>query len=417
MDSKVVGAWVVHHANKLQTVSHQPQYSEIEYAGKLGKLMSAITSDNRRILPKNHVESLAVSANIDKYSVDSFLQKLSEHKLVDVSDGNVSVIGLTSSAVLSHVDNIFKGLSPSNNQKAVIELAELSSGRPRTGAELKEYLGDTYKISSANVTQLMSDSEGIGFIDYEPLSDKENLYYNGNIFRRDNPVKVHRVLSALNQSEIHLTNQINGELKIKGCLNVEYVKRVLGENLFTKLAIVGLYDINVVSNSSEQAGFVTLPSAFTKYTDPLVDDAFDLAKAFVSSITYGMTKSYWERGKIQDVTLLVGALIRGNEIGPVPAIGQDYRILELKGVVAVRQGEKNGRRGPMMRLLKKEIGELALKVLTEGTASEDALTELTGSSVTSYTGPETNRIKIKKDIDIHPNVKLGLLDALRTGGM
>ncbi|MBO2661643.1 hypothetical protein [Shewanella algae] len=417
MDPKVVGAWIVHHSNKLQTVSHQPQYSEIAYAGKLGKLMSAITSDSRRVLSKSHVESLAVAANIDKYSVDGCLQKLSENKLVDVSDGQVSVIGLTGAAVLSHVDNIFRGLSPSDGQKAVIELAELSSGRPRTGTELKEYLGDTYKISSANVSQLMSDSEGIGFVDYELLNKNENLYYNGNIFRRDNPKKVYNVLSALSQSEVSLTNQINEELKSKGCLSVEYVKKVLGDSLFSKLAVVGLYDVNVVSNSKEQAGFVTLPSAFTKYTDPLVDDAFDLAKAFVSSITYGMTKSYWERGRIQDVTLLVGSLIRGNEIGPVPAIGQDYRILELKGVVSVRQGEKNGRKGPMMKLLKKEIGELALTVLTQGTASEDALTELTGSSVTSYTGPETNRVRIKKDIDIHPYVKLGLLDALRSGGM
>lgn len=40
-----------------------------------------------------------------------------------------------------------------------------------------------------------------------------------------------------------------------------------------------------------EVGFLTKPSSFSKYSSSDVDDAFDLAKAFVSSLTYGMTKS------------------------------------------------------------------------------------------------------------------------------
>ena len=65
----------------------------------------------------------------------------------------------------------------------------------------------------------------------------------------------------------------------------------------------------------------------------MVDDAFDLAKAFVSSVTYGMTKSAYARGQIQMVDALLGALVRGESVGPVRAIAEDYKVLELKGVV------------------------------------------------------------------------------------
>jgi hypothetical protein len=194
-------------------------------------------------------------------------------------------------------------------------------------------------------------------------------------------------------------------------------KRVLGESLFSKVCSVGLYDINAVCNNTEEVGFITLPSAFSKYSNAQVDDAFDLAKAFVSSITYGMTKSQYERGQIRMVEALLQALIRGEAVGPVAAIGQDYKVLETKGVVKVAIGSKKGRTGPMMKLLKKEVGILALQVIQNGDASEHSLSSLPTAAVSQYKGPEINRAIVRKrQVSENATATNGILSSLRKGG-
>lgn len=196
-----------------------------------------------------------------------------------------------------------------------------------------------------------------------------------------------------------------------------YSKKMLGYDLFCKVSSIGLFDLNVVSNSKEDAGFITLPSAFSKYSSSMVDDAFDLAKAFVSSITYGMTKSPHDRGQITMVSALLRALIRGESVGPVNAIAEDYKILELKGVVEVKRGTKKGRVGPMLSLLKNEVGELALQAIQIGDVSEQSLTSLPSAAVTRFSGPEQNREKIRrKQTEFSPKATTDMLSVLRTGG-
>lgn len=129
-------------------------------------------------------------------------------------------------------------------------------------------------------------------------------------------------------------------IQSKGCVDVTTAKNIVGDKLFEKIHSIGLFDFNVVCNNAEEVGFLTLPAAFSKYSNSMLEDAFDLAKAFVASLTYGITKSYYERGQISDIGALLRTLINGQAIGPVNAIGQDYKVLEIKGVVKIYQGSK-----------------------------------------------------------------------------
>jgi hypothetical protein len=52
----------------------------------------------------------------------------------------------------------------------------------------------------------------------------------------------------------------------------------------------------------------------------------------------------------------------------------------------------------LMRLLKKDVGELAKTVLLTGDEVESAATTLVSASVTAYTGPEKNRVTSRKII-------------------
>ena len=79
-----------------------------------------------------------------------------------------------------------------------------------------------------------------------------------------------------------------------------------------------------------------------------------------------MTQSGASRGRIEMIGALLRKLINGFAVGPATAIGEDYRVLETKGVIQVTPGASYGY---MMRLLKKDIGEMALNVLITGEAA------------------------------------------------
>ena len=86
-------------------------------------------------------------------------------------------------------------------------------------------------------------------------------------------------------------------------------------------------------------------------------------------------------------------------------------------MVEVRWGERLGRTGFHMRLLKKEVGELALQAITSGDISEHSLENLPAAAVNKFSGPEDNREKIRrKQIKNNSTSTNEMLMALRTGG-
>jgi len=418
LDKKIKGSWLIHHTNKLQSVNNQPAYEKTSLSGKSGILLSAISSNAESQIDTARLNVLATAANISTlFELPILLNVLKERELIDVSAGGIAVLGVTTSAVLQHTADIFDSQDATPQEKAAIVLAEQASIEPVRSQDISTELGDLFELDSSEIAQLLQDSEQIGFVDFEKLGPSESLLFNGNLFRRDAMKKITAVLDSLSVDEQSKLNEFTEALKKHACISVESAKSQLGQKLFEKTSAIGLFDINIVSNDTEEVGFITLPSAFCKYSTSMVDDAFDLAKAFVSSITYGMTRSTHERGEIRLVEALLKALVRGESVGPVNAIAQDYKILELKGVVKVSRGTKNGRSGPMLKLLKKEVGELALLAIKQGDVSEYSLPDLPNATVTRFSGPEKNReLARKTQVKSSPKATNDMLSVLRTGG-
>ena len=418
MDKKTKGSWLIHHTNKLQGVTNQTGYEKTFLAGKAGILLSAISSNNQITVNNDRLTVLAKAANINTtFELPKLIEVLQQQQLIDTAGGGISVLGVTTAKTLQHTSDIFDALAPGSTEVATIALAELASLEPVLAGHVAVELADSYQLGKAEIGQLMSDAEQIGFVDAEKLSPDETLLFNGNLFRRETTRKIKAVLDSLTSAEQSKLNELNETLKKQACVDTDFATKLLGESLFKKVTAIGLFDISVVSNSTEDVGFLTLPSAFSKYSNSMVDDAFDLAKAFVSSVTYGMTKSSYARGQIQMVDALLSALVRGESVGPVNAIAQDYKVLELKGVVEVKTGTKKGRTGPMLRLLKKEVGELALQAIRQGDVSEHSLSSLPTAAVTTFSGPEHNREKIRRaQTKVSPKATNDMLSILRTGG-
>lgn len=418
MDKKTRGSWLIHHTNKLQSVTNQLGYEKTFLAGKAGILLSAISADNEMVIGTQRLETLAQAANINTtFELPKLIDVLKTMELIDSTPTGIAVLGVTTSSALQHTAEIFDSLAPAKKEAAAIDLAERASIEPVSETELAEELGDTHHLTTADIAQTIYDAEEIGFVDVEQLGGKERLLFNGNLFRRESTKKIRAVLDSLSSAEQSKLNALTESLRKNACIPVDFAKAQLGDILFMKVSAIGLFDISIVSNSTEEVGFLTLPSAFSKYSNSMVDDAFDLAKAFVSSVTYGMTKSSYARGQIQMVDALLSALVRGERVGPVQAIAEDYKVLELKGVVVVSTGTKKGRTGPMLKLLKKEVGELALQAIRQGDVSEHSLTSLPTAAVTRFNGPEHNRERIRRtQTRASPRATNDMLSVLRTGG-
>jgi hypothetical protein len=318
---------------------------------------------------------------------------------------------LTSTSVLGHTADIFSNSNPTNYQKAALDLAENVSELPKQENILKEYISDTHGLTQTQTSDLIFQSEQIGFVDYENIEADLKFYFNGNLFKRNVAEKANKVLSSLTSEDNRRIAEFDQILSTKGCTSIEIAHKVLGVPLLSKLQSIGMYDFNEVSNPIETKVFITRPAAFEKYGNPFEEDAFDLAKAFVSSLYYGMNFRNPNAGRITMLNALMRRLVNGDWVGPAQAIGEDYKLLELQRVIEVKRVA--GKNTYHMRLLKKDIGILALQVLEFGTAVDEAvvIANSTGS-VTSYSGPEQQR-------DVHrrkqaPQTKNQVADMLRT---
>lgn len=420
MDKKEIGAWLIHHTNKLNNIAnnYSTTYDTIQQAGKAGLLLSALSASDEHTISIENAKILAQIASISKLEFNPLIDILKKQELIDTSDKEIVILGLTNHAVLQHATEIFELENPSNVQKAALQLSEEVSISPQFDKDIAGKISDEFELSTKEVESLLIDVRNFGFVDFENI-DNNKLFFNGNLFRRDTIEKSNKILSSLQTDETRKFTELNGLLDAHGCLSYDDVQRILGNKLFEKLISVGLLDISFISNEKGRIGFITKPSAFQKFgSNSMIDDTFDLAKAFISAITYGMKNSSYNRGRITQVNALLRKLINGETVGAADAIGKDYRLLELKGVVRVIPTKNRGGYDSFsMKLLKKEIGELALAILTTGSASEYSLNLPTiQGNMNTFEAPEQNRvIARKKQVQDNPKATNDILLSLRTG--
>lgn len=398
MEKRTEGAWIIHHTKKLLEINGTNDFEDVELAGKCGIFLSNLAASNEQSeINSEKVDAIAKVSNIKKTEIETIKSKLASSNLIDIgSNGAISVLGITSTSVLIHTDDIFNSTSPNPFQKATLALADDISSLPKGELILKEYISDTFRLASDSTSDLFSQCEEIGLVDFEKLDDGSKFYFNGNLFRNGSvEKKTSVVISSLKDADTRKILELDGLLATTGCLPIQKAISILGEPLFDKLKSIGMYDINTVSNTKEATSFITRPSSFSKFGNPFEEDALDLAKAFVTSLYYGMNYSPSSRGKITMLGILMRRLVAGYEVGPATAIGEDYKLLELRRVIQTRKDPTNPQRY-YMKLLKRDVGELALQVLEVGDASEQAIKELVSGSVNFYSGPERNRVIARK---------------------
>ncbi|MCG7392654.1 hypothetical protein MHY87_07025 [Microvirga sp. ACRRW] len=414
MDKKTKGAWVVHHGRKVAAdLRGAAEYSAIDLASKAATLLARLAESDEAVLSHDQVVVAARIGGLNpKSELEPCLAQLESRRVIDRADGGVAVLGITGQTALNHAADLFDDNEPQSYERAAIDLAELVSTSPVPSHMAQELIGDNHKLTNADAADFLQRAAEIGFVDSEG-DGKDRLLFNGNLFRRETAEKTKRVLDSLNTDEEQKVREFDEILRSKGCVTATFAEEVLGEKLLSKLKAAALYDMNIVSNEGGDHVLITSPGAFHKFTNPLVDDAFDHAKALVAALSYGMSLSQPERGRIWGVSLLIKKLLRGAEVGPAPAIGHDYRALEFERVVKISRVGGSF----TMKLLKREVGEIALQVLQGGNGAAAALEALPSAGMRSYTPPEAARETFRKtQSPISKAQTRSLLSAVRGGG-
>ena len=250
----------------------------------------------------------------------------------------------------------------------------------------------------------------------DEVSDRGNIIlFNSNTFRDgEYASKALKVLDGLKPIEADRLTEVREELQRNGALYDADVKQILGEKLYRRLISIGIFDRMEISNDTESVGYIASPNDFQKFGRPFQEDPIDDAKALIASLTYGQTRSDYTRGNITMPEALLRALIDGREVGKngVRAIGEDYRELETRQVVKVTP---RGYNRYTMRLLKKDVGELALTIIRGGAAAQEAIL-MDGAAATSFKGPHKVRTEVRSKNNINDKrFLIEALDRLRSG--
>jgi len=395
LDKETTGAWIIHHSRKIASdIAAPAEYSVLDEAGKAAQLLMRLGETQESTLGKHEVAAIAMATGLNpRVELPHYLELLKDRRLIDIAGDDVQVIGVTTRAVLSHAADIFKDAQPGAHEHAAIAIGEIASQAPVSLIDAKEFVGDSYKMKSSDVDDFIRRSTEIGFIDQEGDDPSNILLFNGNLFKKDSVVKSARVLSSLSQAEESSFLSVTEKLKSTGCIYAQRCEKELGISLFEKLKAAGVIEVNTVSNEQGDHAFVTLPGAFHKFVNPLVDDTFDMAKALVSALSYGMQLRTAAQGRILSFDWILEALISGRTIGPASAIGADYRVLEQNRVIQLFPASAGMFR---MKLLKREVGELALQVLKRGNANAEAINTPPSAPMTNYQGPEYARELTRK---------------------
>ena len=413
LPKETLGAWIIHHGRKAaMDADGASEFPVIDEAAKAANLLSSFSEAEKVRLTAVETRAVARACRLNpRVELEPLLTLLEERRLIQRKGSDIDVIGITTRGSLTHAANIFLESRPSEQEQASITLAERASAAPLVRETAVEYISDAHRMTTKDTKDFVSRSEGIGFVDVEG-EDTSRILFNGNLFRRDSVVKTKSVLDSLSSVEQAKLREFDEMLKRQGCAEKAESESILGVDLLDKLIAAGVYDLNTVSNDAGDHVFVTSPNSFHKFINPMVDDCFDMAKALVSALKYGMTRRPRSRGRIHSIGLLLQRLIDGYTVGPATAIGMDYRVLEFSRVVQIVPD------GALfsMRLRKKEIGMLALDVLTRGDANATAMRKLPGAPMRGYSGPEEGRVRTRRRQD-GPSRRAtqDILTALRSG--
>jgi hypothetical protein len=398
------GAWIAStkkHLDRLQYSAEVAEFSATEVAGKASHLLASLQADSAETIFPERLKAYSVTAKIRQTELNTILSKLEADGRIEVKrnrKGDVTGVDVYTFAkedVLRSGARIFDSSDPTLRELASIDALEHVCYLPRTESELMEYLCNIgFEEEDAEVTIKLQEQLTLVGIDRSPALD-EPVLFNEHAFVQ-NPSKIAKALKSLNSQDRQTIIDIQNYVENAGAVLYERLIRKFSPKIINLMEGLGLLDKQEVLSPIGNCYFVTLPQTFGVFSGKvgIGVDSFHHAKMLLCCITFGSIKSTHNRGRIKDPIWIINALLRGDEVGPCTAIGEDYTILEHEGVISLRLGKQKIGKQFFMRLRKKEVGELARQILSYRRTFSDAIDVPDPGPATGYVNPQEKRAEL-----------------------
>ena len=236
--------------------------------------------------------------------------------------------------------SIYEGLEKTEEEEGSIITLDATFHLPLYKNELVEVITKAGfgEGTATHTLELQSNLELIGVAG----EGSDHVYHNEYAFA-ENPEKVAKALRALNPAELTEVQEVLRVLEQNPGYPLDKLTRRFSSDMLKMMEGVGLYDTLTVHSPAGDAAFVTIPQLQgISISRPMLSaDVFHKAKLLLSCLRYGENKSSPYRGQIESFRMMmniVRKLNRGEQVGPCTAIGEDYRLLELQGVIRTTHG-------------------------------------------------------------------------------
>lgn len=424
------GTWIVNtakHIVDLKTSTVELAAIETtEEAGKAGLLLSKLVADNDEIIKVDKAKGFARLAGITSGEFRTYIDDLKIAEKLDYTrdvNGNINEIEIycfSQRDALETVGKIFDNKEPREYDKANIYGLIETFKIPKSEDELK---GDLARlgISEEGALKTLELQELFGLVKTSGEDRGEKVYYNEYSFNSD-PTKVVKALGSLDEAKRNdVLAVIDIITKNQGYLE-DFLLNEIDKTTLDMMESLGIIDGITVNSDINSSTFYTTPQLKGEGVGVfnLSNDVFHKAKILLSCLRFGQIQSYYSRGKIDSnskMMNIINKLLRGDWVGPATAIGNDYTLLELDGVIKTIPGPSYGF---LMQLRQKEVGVLVKQMIQYNQIFEDGTNNaiLIGEQPSSYVLPE----KRKKEIEALgtqtiEKFKVDMLHTIRSGGL
>lgn len=429
MDNLEKGSWIINtikHTTGVRTDTVELNDLEVtERAGKAGILLGKLLVDKQEIIDGKKLSVFARTANISPDAIKTYAEILKKFGQVDFKldkFGNVSeleIYCLSIEEAIKTASSIFDYYEPDEIERGNLESLKTTFELPVSREELIDILTSQSGISEKNIYEILELESTFSLIKKEQIENSD-IYYNEYAFASDG-YKIAKAIASLPERQRNDVNFVMEQVKQSQGFLADNLIKIINPDIITMMEGVGLLDGIAVNSDFGEAVFYTTPQLIGPGigTWKISTDVFNHAKLLLSSLRYGEYKSISSRGAIytsSKMMNIVNKLLRGQWVGPCTAIGEDYKLLEMDGVISVQK--HNGMY--KMKLRQLEVGKLVKQMLEYNMVVNDSANEIDvfNNLPTSYIAPEERRKAIQADRTAPvKNIQERFIASIRTGGV
>lgn len=232
---------------------------------------------------------------------------------------------------------------------------------PLTESDARHQLAFAYSEEAANIA--IDLAKGLRLVAFTKTSSSETVIYSDRVWSKAGPKAAKAMTNFSREEREALEIIVETVRKHQGYpeeLLRHWARNNNVEKMFNFALGVGLVSRTGIKTPGGTTHFLTTPHFYAEVAEEFGEDVCDRVKLFLNSIRNGQYVSPSSRGRIREPVALLRALLNNAAVGPAPAIGSDYTMVERAGIVKVEHSDSDGY---SMTLIQSDVAQKTLEVV------------------------------------------------------